>query len=479
MPNMNDNNDNSKTNQGFLHEGHKAPVTRREFLSQGILGFSGMIALPTFLGLSFRKAYGAECGAQSANPVAVSFMVFDMAGGAALPGNFLVGGKGGPKDYLSSYDRLGWDPKAAGALNEDFGLPLSAKSSQILQGILTTSSVEARKNLRMGSLCHFAQDDTSTNRLNAGTLILKASQPGLFIGTGLGLKKTASGGNSDPVINELALKPTYIEDIGDLTSATKFGGAPYATLSKKQLKALATGAVKLGGVQSANLMGFTGGPTLADLSKCAYDKSLEFLDGVAGLDPRQDAKVATAYGINAQTNSRDPKAISAALAMNAIKGFSGPAVWTLGGCDYHDGTQTTGDGKDLAMGQEIGRAVETAFQLKRPFFFQLLTDGGVDAQPGSRQWRGDSGDKCMTVLGFYNPKAPVEMERLQVGHYTDGQGADRSTLVGSSPALVAYAVLANYLNCFGMLSKFNDYAPGIFTGAGELKSVLLFKETKV
>ena len=71
------------------------------------------------------------------------------------------------------------------------------------------------------------------------------------------------------------------------------------------------------------------------------------------------------------------------------------------------------------------------------------------------------------------------MIRKQVGRYTEGQGADRSTLTGNSPSLVAYAVFANYLNCCGMLGSFPEFAPGVFTGAGELKSVLLFEETKL
>ena len=71
-------------------------------------------------------------------------------------------------------------------------------------------------------------------------------------------------------------------------------------------------------------------------------------------------------------------------------------------------------------------------------------------------------------------KAPA-LRRLQVGFYTDGQGAERSTLLGASPQLVAYAVFANYLNCCGQLGKFNQWLPGIFTGGGELDSVLLFE----
>ena len=371
MKNRNNNEDSPKTNW-VPEPGHRFPVTRRELLAQGFIGFSGMLALPSLVGLSFKSAYAADCGAQTGTPVKLPFMAFDMAGGASFPGNFLVGKEGDPENYLGSYNILGWDPKETGALNKDFGLPMSAKYSKLLEGFLAgCTSADARKNFQMGSFLHGAQDDSTTNKMNAGTLVLRSSQPGLFIGTGLCLRKSASGGNSEPLINDLALKPTYIEDLLDLSSATKFGGAPYSSLSAKQLKALADGSLRLGTIQASALSAYPEGSILQDLSKCAYKKSLEFLNGITGLDPRNDTSVAPVYGLNANTNTRDANALSAAVAMNSIKGTAGPGVWTLGDCDYHTGSQTKGDQRDREMGVEIGRAVEIAFRLKRPFFFQI------------------------------------------------------------------------------------------------------------
>lgn len=462
-----------KPNLFQLH--HGKPITRRDFLSSGILGYSAMLALPDLLGLTLRKVRADLVDAGVLRATHIPFMAFDMAGGAALPGSFLVGKQGGPMEYLQSYDRLGWNPKETGALNTEFGLPMSAKASTMLAGILATASVNARAKLRFVSLCHFAQDDTSNNKLNASTLILKATVPGQYISNGLGTKNSVSGGNSDAILNDLALKPGFVQNIDDVLGAAKFGGDAYKLLADAQMKALADGGVKLSAMQSNMLAGESGGPTLQELSKVAYAKNKEFVAGIQGLDPRRDAQAAAVYAINQNTLGNDPQVVSAAIAMNVLKGHCGPGVWTLGGCDYHDGTQTSGDALDRRMGEQIGRAVELAHQMQKPFFFQLLTDGGCESQKGSRKWTSDSGDKCMTVLGYYNPKEAPKTIKLQAGHFTDGQSAERNTLIGSNPANVAYAVLANYLQVIGKIDKFHEFAPGVFTKEGELKSILLFE----
>lgn len=457
-----------------LAETNHKLVTRRDFLSHGLIAFGAVTALPSIFGLGLRSALAAECGGESASNM-VPFMVFDMAGGAALPANFLVGNKGGAQDLIKSYNLLGWDPRASGALNTDFGLPMSAKYSKILEGILQNASAAARANFRMGSICHFAQDDTSSNKLNAAALALKAGFRGMYVANGISLEGSLSGGNSAGVIESAAFRPTQVRNINDVLGATSFGGTAFNGAGVSKLKALAEGAARLSRVQKEAFMAMTGGPEMGELSKCAYEKSLEFVSGVQGLDPRQDEFAQRVYQINGGTDASSRAAVAAALTMNTLKGYSGPSTWTLGGCDYHDGTQTSGDQKDLEIGIEIGRSVELAYQTGKPFFFQLLTDGGCGAVMNTRQWGSDAGDKCMTVMGYFDPKGPPKMIRDQVGHYTDGQGAERATLIGSDPQLVGYAVLANYLNICGKLADFHTYAPGVFTGAGQLDKLLIFE----
>jgi hypothetical protein len=447
-------------------------VTRRDFLAAGILSFGAISAVHLTPAWAHAAAAGM-CGGDMGT-AGLPFVAFDMAGGGSLPGNFLVGKRGGPSDMLKSYDLLGWNPRESGALNTDFGLPMSAKYSQILQGILQNASAGARANLRMGSFCHQATFDTSSNQLNAGTLVLRSGTRGSYITNGCGSQDSLTGGNSQGPQTSPLYKPVTVNSVNDLVSATNYGGAAFQGMEPEKMTALAQGGVDLGAIQKQDYAGSPGGGALSDASVCAYAKSLDFLSGVQGLDPRQDDIAQAVYRIDQNTTPDDMQAVTAGLVMNSVRGYSGPATWTLGDCDYHTNSSADGDARDLQMGQQIGLALEFAFRAQRPFFFQLLTDGGNTAEGGSRNWSSDSSEAAMTVIGYFDPKGPVDVQRVQIGQYTDGQGADASSLIGNDPALVAYAVFANYLNLLGRIGEFANFAPGIFTGKGELDSVLIF-----
>lgn len=449
-------------------------VTRRDFLAHGAIAFSAMALTPVASKAMMARRPRLECGG---NPNAswIPFMAFDMAGGGSLPGNFLVGKRGGPEDLLPSYNILGWDPRESGALNKDFGLPMAAKASTMLAGIMQSSSAEARAKLRMGSLCHRSDFDSTSNPLNASTLILKSGSRGMFVGNGLGTTDSLSGGNSAGVNEGPLTKPVLVRTLDDILRSTTIGGTAFQGFSIEKMSAMANGQVDLGAVQKMEFASRPDGQALADASDCAYGKTLDFLNGVQGLDPRADNEAAGIYGIDANSDVGADNVITASLALGTITGNTGPATWTLGGCDYHSGEQTEGDGKDLEMGIQIGLAIELAHQKQRKFFFQIITDGGNTASTGTRNWSADSGETAMTVLGYYDPAGAPKQLRLQVGNYTTAQGADASSMIGNSPRLAAYATLANYLAVSGRLNEFATLAPGVFADPGQLDSVLIFE----
>jgi len=458
-------------NKPLLHQNHRRPITRRELLAQGFIAGSATLLAPTLFGSLLSRAARAQ------GMTTLPFMVFDMAGGAGLPGNFLVGKTGGPEDLLTSYDLLGWNPRIGNALDKSFGLPMAGGNvSRILQGITTTSSAEARAFTRMGSLLHFAQDDTSSNQLSAVAMIARGGYKTTILSKALGQRTNVSGGNSDIVRNgsaDAAFKPLVVGKVGDVVDAVGFGQV-FSTYKPEVVKAMAQGMSDLTGEHVPEIRQRTRGDRLAELSQAAYEKNATDTASGSSMDPRQQTITQQVYQINAGTQPNDVRAITATIALNAINGNAGPGVITVGGCDYHDGTQTTGDAKDLEMGQHIGRAIETAHRLKQPFFFNLITDGGVYSRRGSRNWQGDDGTKCMSVIGMYNPAGAPAMRRIQVGSYTDGQGVDRTTVIGASPAKAAYAVLANWLSAQGRLGEFERIAPaGVFSRT-ELESVLIF-----
>jgi hypothetical protein len=352
--------------------------------------------------------------ARSPQPHHVPFLVFDLAGGAALPGNFLVGKAGGPHDLMKSYDLQGWNPRVT-SLDTRFGLPMADRSvSKILDGMLSIMSSGAQANLRLASVINWSDFDTETNYLSALALVSAAGNHGSLFANGVGLYPTLSGGNSRAA--------------GE--------GPDTKTLQVNQLKDLTT-------ISSAML------------------------------DPRTDAAAQTIYGISANTSDFDRRVLIGAIVENVLARNTGPGAIVIEGCDYHTGDQTTGDQKDFEIGQEIGRAVELAHQKGTPLFFQIITDGGIVADPGTRNWNADSYES-MTVIGYFSPVSPIAYvnNQIQLGAYTDAQTVDRATIVGGEPALAAYSSFANYLNVIGQLDQFDGYAPGVF--GEQLNQTLLF-----
>ena len=457
-------------------ENHRPPVSRRDFLSRGSLAFSATLLAPTFLSqISRASALEPTCAAPMGNDKFIPMLIIDCAGGAAFPGNFLVGSKGGPQDLLPSYDTIGWNPRDAGALDMRFGLPMAAKVSQILKGITSVATPEAQAKFRMGSLLHFSQDDSQSNLTSAIILALELGSSGSIVQRGLGMNSSLSGGNTGGVNQSPNFQPISVASVNDVLNAVSMGPALDA-MSVASRRTLIQSVLSMSREQLMMLSGGAPG-AFADQMFCAYQNASNFSDAGKTLDPRNDALMSKLYAINNQTANDNINLVSASIVMNVLKKQSGPGVITIGGCDYHDGSQTSGDQKDLEIGLQVGRAIQAAHLLKTPLFIQLITDGGIYAKNGTRNWDGDSGDKGMTVVGYYNPLAAPKLLKPgspQIGGYNVGQGADQSTIIGADPGKVAYASFANYLQVCGTLSANTDMFATVF-GPGNLDQVLLFE----
>lgn len=446
-----------------LPEGHKPLTTRRDFLSHGLLGLMGYALLPKF-GFA-NQALSQKMGLSAA--ANIPFVAFDCAGGIGLPGNFLVGNIGGPTDLISSYSSLGWNPRVD-AIDTQFGLPMAGNDiSKIRQGMLATASADALSKLRMGSICVASVDDTSTNPLSALRLVSRGSQPGSLIASALGMRESRTGGNSVDPFEGDGYRPIQVNNCIDLATATGLGVAFSGPVGESFKPLFRNAAKSLSHVQMSSL----DARAQASIKKAyeEFDTTVE----QSMIDPRMTPDVAALYGFNAQTPPTDARAISASIVANVLSGFSGPGVITIPGCDYHNQGLTATEAKDLEVGQQIGRAVELAHRLKKPLFFQIFTDGGVGAITNTRLWDFDASGKSMMVIGYYNPNGAPPQRRIQVGHYTNGEGVERQTLVGNSPAKATYAVLANYLSASGRIEDFEVVAPGVFS-TSELDSILIF-----
>lgn len=462
-------------NLKYLNQ-HAKPVTRREFVSRGLISAGGFAMAPSLLSILLKSSRAHAKGFDN-SPPAPRFITFDLVGGAALFANFLVGGHGGPEDLLDSYDLLGWDPRKPNALDRSFGLPMAGNGvGKILDGINKGSSVEARAHFRMASLLHVGQIDTSDNPLSILSLV-SASQltDGKSLTSTLGLSQSVSGANSKPLLDLPNNRPFYVSDLTALLQAVGLSGSLFDlnNASKSRIGKL------LNRLSNSQLKSMLGGP----LSRAGYEhlsdslgKMETHVNATADMDPRLNEIFKDIYGISENSKPTDDKVLRAALVMNALNGNTGPAAISISGCDYHDGSQTTGDAKDLEIGIEIGRAIEAAKRLKVSLFIHIITDGGIYPDQGTRIWRGDSVDKSMSVIGYFQPDGIpkfIKSDRMQLGAYSNAQGADRSTLIGASPALAANVAFANYLNCAGKLDLLTQIFPAS-AAAAELRDYLVF-----
>ena len=133
-------------------EGHRRPVSRRDFLAQGFLTGAGMVMAPTLLSLlraSPARAQTPGCVLRAGAGL-IPFLCIDLGGGASIAGsNVLVGGPGGQLDLLTAegYSKMGlpsdMTPGNAGQVNTELGLAFHSDSA-FLRGILSKTSVATR-----------------------------------------------------------------------------------------------------------------------------------------------------------------------------------------------------------------------------------------------------------------------------------------------------------------------------------------------
>ena len=161
----------------LLHQSHPRPVTRREFLAQGFIDMTAVMTLPSMLSVlshsSSAMASETICPAGGV-PGLIPFIGLDLAGGAALPGNFIVGGRGGAHDYLPSYNRMGVTAHPSSGprrIDNTFGAPFHASYSKLLEGLKAATSLEVQQKTTIVTILHHGQDDSADNPFSPLVLI--------------------------------------------------------------------------------------------------------------------------------------------------------------------------------------------------------------------------------------------------------------------------------------------------------------------
>jgi len=481
----------------LLHQNHKRPVTRRDFLAAGMLGSYGMVIGPAWLGALMKASRANGQVSQLAPDIqallasgqcnvptkasGIPFICFDLAGGANLVGSeVLVGQQGGQSNFLTTagYELLGVPgnmvPSSSANIDPSLGL-LWQKDGAIKRGILSVATTPATAAGTSGAVfCAESQNDTQANPHNPMYGIAMAGANGLLLDL-IGNVSSVSGGNSaaPPALINPALQPTTISQPSDATGLVSTGGASADPLSiaVQESQTRISGGTSLFSSGNESTIGGAMSPpsgstpgvqlytaadpnqavddtTLKNQVRCNYVKSAytaAAFGNPGALDPTQDPLIvggSSPIFTAAEINSNSDAAATATVMKLVIDGYAGAGTIAMGGFDYHDGTRATGETRNFQAGQMIGAVLEYAQRKGSPVMVYVISDGSlnsngmVDTSAAGRDklgWQGDNASVASTFFLVYSPKGRPALLNGTAGQQIGYFSAAGSVVSSSSP----------------------------------------------
>ena len=465
-------------------------LTRRNFLSNGVVHSFGSIFLPSLATLLRNERALAAGEACSINGQKLpAFIAIDLQGGGSIAGNNVMVYDDNGK-LLTDYSGLGLaETVAEDNVDTTFGLPMHA-SSPMLRGMKEMTTAAIRDKVNGFVICSRSTDDTRSNRMATAPGIFKAGCDGSLVPL-VGMRRDAaggSGGNSmTPFKTDVA--PTIIENISsaqELLSAGDLWQGKRAPRLEKVLKA----TEKLSTARLEALGKLSLPEQVAQLVECNHAEAHKMLTGgdKPKLNPDVDPdmrSVAHPPTLNpcAQGTSWAPSNPNAAavrqIGYMVLKGYAGSGTITLPCYDYHNSRVLEGFNADRRAGHVIGEMLSMAHVLQRKLMLHIYTDGGVDSAQGKadngktdeneneklesseevkttppaarKAWTGDSEMRAAAFVLVYDPINKPTLTQQQMGAYQSAHGGtinlqpSKGRAISDSPEAHAVAVVANYL----------------------------------
>jgi len=480
----------------MLHEGHRRPVTRRDFLAQGFLTGVATIASPSLFGLLSGDAKAQACSIGSA--AGIPFIGFDLGGGANIAGSNVLVGRDGQLDQLSvgGYEKLGLPaemtpqgvPAGTQVFDDSLGL-LFHFDSAMLRGIKRFASVDTMSRVNGTVICARSANDTANNPHNPIYGINAAGAAGSLLPL-IGTSSTDSGGKSMVPMKTFdpAVRPTKVDRPSDASGLVDTG------YLSNMLTGDGAGSVMsaIQDISDAKVAQMAEEQVVTDLVNCAYNKSADLVvqyGDPTQLDPRNDprfvgpgAMFATGGAIDARSEYRKITSVAKLV----CEGHAGAATVEFGGYDYHDSTRSTGETRDERAGEAIGIALEFAALEGTDLCIYVFSDGSVAsdgvldnsaAGRGKGIWKGDNSSTAAVFMLVYQHNtlarpALRDPGLQQIGYMRDTASVETSpggaaTQISNAPGLLAEAVVLNYL---GLSGREGDYSavmsgnPGLVGG---------------
>lgn len=498
---------------------HGRPLTRRDFLGQGLIAGMGFVTAPTLFGLfanprsaaaalsSDIDALKTSCGIKSLGAGKIPFICFDLAGGANISGsNVLVGQQGGQLDFLSTagYSKLGLpgdmtpasiDPNTGSSfINTDFGLAFHPTSA-MLQGI--SERALTRSALINGAIIPARSDnDTANNPHNPMYGIARAGADGSLL-TLIGSRSSDSGGNSmaPAAMLDPSIRPTKVDRPSDVTGMVDTGQL-IGVLTQDDAVAVMESIERISKMKLDKVSTkVTNDAIIKDMVRCGYVKAADIADRFGDpttLDPALDPDIVGPSGIfsQAEFNSDGEFRKTASVMKMVVNGFAGAGTITMGGYDYHTGDRITGELRDLRAGRCIGACLEYAARANNgagvPLMIYVCSDGSVfsngmtDASAGGKGvWTGDNSSTAASFFLVYNPGgrpvllgsgAAEQAKHQQIGWMRpDASVETTATPAANQVNLLVETVVLNYMALHGEVANF----PNLFPNHGLGNAVMM------
>jgi hypothetical protein len=494
-------------NEPILHGDHKRPVTRRDFLSAGLVTGSATVVVPTAMSLlASRAARGdvlsdlagigsAACGI-TGGAGKIPFICFDLSGGANIAGsNVLIGGQGGQLDFLTTagYSKLGipgnMTPNLPTFTDTSYGVAFHSDSA-FLRGMNMRALAATRANTNGTVIAARSENDTGNNPHNPMYGIARTGAKGELL-TLIGSVSSDSGGNSVAPISMMdsRIRPTKVDRASDVTGLVDTGELgtlfPDPNDAVSVMESMAVLSHRKHGLVAANP---TGAPNLDDaalkqFNKCGQIKSAYLAErfGNTPLDPGADPNIVGAGGIftDAEYNGDGEFRKTAAVMKMVIDGNAGAGTIQMGGFDYHTGDRSTGEVRDLRAGQCIGACLEYAARTNKPLMIYVFSDGSLSSNGmldnsvngrGKGVWTGDNQSTAASFFLVYRPGGRAALRsptRNQIGWYSgDGSVVTSSHPGANAVNLLVELVVLNYMGLHGQEGQFTGGPTTVFPSQG-------------
>lgn len=458
-------------------EMHGKPVTRRDFIASGAIPFTATMFMPTWIQIlgqsGVAEAQDLVCKSAGVSGLC-PFIGIKLSGGAAMSANFLPHDVG--LQVLPSYSKMGLGLGGSLGVQYEFAnrAPFYA-SSQILAGIRNQALPATLSKANFVGVCVRSQDDSARNKFDFTALVSKAGVAGKLL-PNLGRANTETGVNNTYAFVRPPA-PLVVSRYEDIPGSLGVTGA-LSSLSPNQKTQLFNSFSNITASQARNIANVTNGALLSQLIQCANrDNTSTISAGNSNTtDPLSNPQFAQIWGINANTSKSSQDFVFASMVYNALNGNAGTINLEIGGYDYHNGTRTAGDAKDLEAGRVIGRVLQSMNLLSVKAFIVVTSDGGVtspESDIAGGPWSSDRGSAGAAYMIGFDPKGAHDVKSFQLGHFTSGQAADDLFITGGDAEKAAGAMFANYLAFNGMLGSFESLLPRVFSSA-ELDIVTMY-----